>query len=350
LLASQNGFLANQPHNRSPHKRMSHRFIFTVLQLLVLLVPWNVHAETQPLSKANVAIGIYPNRIHSLDLKGGSYTCSFSLWFRWTDPKLKPYESFKVRNGDISSKDESWVGMLPDGKTHLAVVDVNATFSTTWNTSEFPFDQQQLTIEIEESNDEVDELLYSADSDNMTPRIDQGIAGWNIRSIDWVTKTETYSTNYGNNSIPGDKTFTNAHFIYRVSVERNTLLQGAKLLLTPFVILMLLLMGRLMNVRRHATDRVAIGSAALFAAVATHYVITESLPNGLGISIAETCAISAIAACGWYLILTLLAVRAHEADRTHVSMVENINSTGITLILIYCVYIASTGAYHSGFA
>src|SRR4051812_9219278 len=112
-----------------------------------------------------VVVGAYVNQIHEFSLRDDSFTVDFYLWFRWKDPELKPYESFSVVDGRIESRTDAVVRELPDGERH-AYTRVVAKITRFFDVSDYPLDNHQLAIIVEEEDLESHKLRYVADIDN----------------------------------------------------------------------------------------------------------------------------------------------------------------------------------------
>ena len=117
-----------------------------------------------PSAKVVVA-GVYVNQIHEFSLHEDSFTVDFYLWFRWKDPDLKPYESFSVVDGRIESRTDAVVRELPDGERH-AYTRVVAKITRFFDVTDYPLDNHQLAIIVEEEDLEAQKLRYVADTEN----------------------------------------------------------------------------------------------------------------------------------------------------------------------------------------
>jgi len=109
----------------------------------------------------DVLVGIYINSIGEFSLKESGWTADFDVWFRWTGDGVKPGENFQVVNGQIDQREkkESYV----TGREHYERYRVKARLTKFFDASRFPFSDQGLTIQMEDSNHEAERLRYVAD-------------------------------------------------------------------------------------------------------------------------------------------------------------------------------------------
>src|SRR5262249_15620909 len=79
---------------------MRHQLLLVSATLLI----WASAAYAQPadvVQPAEVYVGTYVNQVYSLNLKQNQFTVDFTIWFRSTDPDVKPAASFEVISGRI---------------------------------------------------------------------------------------------------------------------------------------------------------------------------------------------------------------------------------------------------------
>jgi len=137
------------------------------------------------------------------------------------------------------------------------------------------------------------------------------VPAWKVSHINWSDVKYKYDTNYGNTEVKGDKSYTSTGFEYNVGIKHASRYSGFKLLLTPIILLILLNAGKLLKVTHGS--RISLGTSALFASVATHYVITGQVPDSDSFSLAEQVVVLTILASGWYTLMTFFTLNKHES-------------------------------------
>ncbi|WP_108646453.1 hypothetical protein [Polynucleobacter rarus] len=321
--------------------KLTKHLVFLICSALLLSFI-SVNAKTIPLEKPNVKIGLYPKRIYDISFKDQKYSVDFTLWFRWEDDNIMPQKSFKVRNGKLDGLDLVWEGKITDQLTqklvNFAVVNVSATFTDVWDIRNYPFDHQNLKIQIEEDRDETDVLTYEVDIRNMSKNINYPISGWKINGINYFVTNYQFDTNFGNTSEEDEFSTVSSRFEYGIEIQHENTFSTVKYIFTPFLILIILYFGKFMRITENDTDRVNLGITALFAAIAVHFVIADKLPDSNGFSLVEKIVLLTIFMASWYSALTFYAIHCHRdlKDDALEQKMEKINFTGILLAII-CV-------------
>ena len=103
-----------------------------------------------------VYIGTYVNQINSMSLKDEKVQVDFHIWFRWKGDDLKPLETFDLTNGDVDAKEDIY--QATSGGFHYAVCRCLATIQKQWNVRDFPLDNHDITIELEDADQEEEKL------------------------------------------------------------------------------------------------------------------------------------------------------------------------------------------------
>lgn len=143
----------------------------------------------------NVDIGIYLLDVYDLDLKNGSYVADFYIWLRWKG-ELDP-RKFELMNGELDVKEN------PDerkiGDINYVCYRVRGKFRAPFDFRDFPLDRQKLTIEIEDSSNDIGALVYQADLQNTSASHIVDLTGWELAGMPaYKVVTHAYETNYGN--------------------------------------------------------------------------------------------------------------------------------------------------------
>lgn len=269
-------------------------------------------------AKPNVDVGIYVNNIRAISYKNDSYVADITLWFRWDDPKIHPEKTFKIANAKIDSKKEVFNGLIEGTKTRHAIVDVTATIDTKWDIKNFPFDQQRLTIKVEENEDDDTVKMYRVDSNNITTHPIE-IPGWKITGERSYVTSNHYDTNFGDPS--GDpsvsKSFNSTQFNYEIDIKKKSTLIGFKLLIAPIVAI--LLMSVVLRLPASESPRMGVATTSLFALVSSSYIITGQLPDSEGFSFAEKLITFGLIQCAIYLTETVASLKYAKSDNPEMS-------------------------------
>jgi hypothetical protein len=243
-------------------------------------------AETgAPTKPEEVVVGLYVNQVHEFSLKENSFTVDFYLWFRWKNPELRPYETFSIVDGRIESQVEPIVRDLPDGSKH-AYTRVVAKVTRFFDTRAYPLDNHQLTIIVEEEDSETHKLRYVADEVNSAASPTILLPGWVFQRLSTEAGVGKYRSNFGDTSLPTGNESDYARLTTAVSFTRIGATYFTKLFFALWVCVLVALL--VFFIRPIDVDpRFGLGVGALFAAVASQYVVTAALPDTNVVTLAD---------------------------------------------------------------
>ncbi len=256
-------------------------------------------AEHPAAPPENVYVGVYVKQVHGISLKDSLVTVDFHVWFRWTLDGLKPVESFELVNGRIESKQNAYEANV-DG-VHYASCRVVATLRTLWDVSRYPLDSHTFEIEIEDNNLEADKLVYLPDVENSGLSTHAEVAGWSLKPGRAIVTTNMDHTNYGDLSLPSGRESSWSRFVYSIDVSRPGFGIFIKLFAGLFIATAIA-MQALRLPAQHVDARLGLLVGAMFAAVASEYLVAAGLPETNGVTLAEKLHILSFA-----LIFTALA-------------------------------------------
>ncbi len=161
-------------------------FLAAFVFLLLSAVP---AAAQEP---QDVRVGVYVLNVGKFDVSTGSYTVDFYLSFRCDRP-CDP-GAFEFANGRATSVDQ-----LIDEPAEK-FYRIQAALSQNIDLRNYPFDRHNLTIELEDKQQTVEQLRYAADADYSAVDPAVIIVGWELSgwnaSVDehrYEPYDETYS-------------------------------------------------------------------------------------------------------------------------------------------------------------
>lgn len=246
---------------------------------LLLVFEWaSVRAqETLP---HQVTVGAYVNDTQTLNLREHSYAMDIYVWFRWRDPAIDPTETVEIVNpnelwGHVRNVHYEQPLQLPTGELYQ-VLRVQGRFSHKFFFNNFPYDRQQLVVEIEDSVNEVNQLVYVADKNpiSMNPRL--VLPGFRVGIPNFLIETFKYPTDFG------DTRRTEPHAYSRVRIEipiRRPILTSTLKMLLP---VLCVVFGASLMLRLKVTyidARLGVGITSLLTVVAIQLAANETMPS-----------------------------------------------------------------------
>jgi hypothetical protein len=270
--------------------------------LLLFVAPGAARAEEEPpthATPAKVQVGVYVNQIERMSLKDNQFTANFDVWFRWKGNEVKPPATFEVVDGHIEVDDDApYETELADG--HYSSRRIIATVTHFWNISRFPLDNHTIRIAIEDSDLEDFKLTYVADAENCGISPELQVPGWQVGTPTAAVEQHQYHTNYGDTSLPTGNTSSYSRFVYSIPLARPNWGYFLKLFFGLFVATAIAFLA--LFIRPIDLDpRFGLGVGAIFASVASEYVVTSSLPDTSVLTLADVLHILAFV----FIFLTL---------------------------------------------
>jgi len=171
-------------------------------------------------------VGAYIISLHDIDLAKDSFGAD--LWFWSTcEQDLRPldvmdFPTAKQIQTSLSATD------YRSGK-YWSYVKVSGVFRHDWDMSNFPFDRQILSIEVEHTAAPANEFTYMPDIEGSKPGKDIELDGWGITGFDVTSFIYNYDTAFGDPSVNGKETSDYARMAINTSIERETTIGFFKL-------------------------------------------------------------------------------------------------------------------------
>jgi hypothetical protein len=250
--------------------------ILVLLLSLLPLIPSPVYAikpqiSAQTFSKQatgqpiEVKVGVYVLTLGDLDMATGNYTMDFFLSFS-CDQKCNP-DSFDIMNGEVSKHEDQTSDDL--GGTFRAY-RVSASLITNLDVRDYPFDEHDLIIEMEDKLNNTDKLRYVVDEKASGVDSSAVVSGWQIKGTPgWKAEVvDHYYPIY-------DSSYSRYRFYVTIYHPwQSSFLKG---LFAPIVIVIVGLLSVLMKAEK-ISDRLALTTSSLVGAILYHLSVISSIP------------------------------------------------------------------------
>ncbi len=227
-----------------------------------------------------IVIGAYVNDIQELDFRTHSYAVDLYIWFRWRNKDLNPAKSMEFMNR-VAPDDHvreliyEEPKLLPDGSFY-AVVRNQGRFSSKLRLENYPFDRQDLRIEIEDAAGGIDKQAYVPDSRPVTMMSAIVLPGFRIGPPQLIVRANAYPTNFGDPTVGEEEAYSRATIL--VPIERPLTALSVKTFLP--ILLIMACAGLVLFIRPAFIDaRVGLGITALLTLVALQLAGGSSLPE-----------------------------------------------------------------------
>lgn len=253
-------------------------FLIRLSTVLAIFCCTQLSAQTPD----TVRIGAFINDIYDINLGEKSFSAQFWVWFNYKKHELNPLESLEIPNAKSVENSLSFVE--DKGGIIWASKKVNAVLKKDWDVRKFPFDEQQMNIELEESNLDASQMIYIADTANTRFDTTLHVSNWTIERFEMTTKTKKYDTNYGDPTLSADSEYPHASI--NIYIKRNSwglffsLFTG---LYVAFFISSLVFFIDPIDV----DPRFGLSVGALFAAVGNKYIVDSILPQSTAFTLVD---------------------------------------------------------------
>jgi hypothetical protein len=234
--------------------------------------------------KQTVVVGLYLNQVAAIDIKSNTFLADFYLWFRWQG-EIDPTQSWELVNAVETwdfvkepvyrdDEGEARVELLPDG-CKFQQYHVQGRFTHPFHLADYPLDRQELSIRLEDSVYDDDELAYLADLKDSRVNPDMDIPGWIIHQRRFEIDARTYASAMGDPRLEG----------LRCSQFRATLSLGRPLVgylsktLVPIAFVVLITLLTFFISLRYYEGRLGLAVTTLISAVALQLTTSADLPQ-----------------------------------------------------------------------
>lgn len=248
-----------------------------VLGLLNPIMPSGAEEAQGP---HRVTIGMFVNDIQTVNLTTYSYAVDLYLWFRWTGPELDPVSQFEFMN---TFDPESHVQKLlydkpvpqPDGSLYQCV-RYQGMFSAKFPLQDYPFDRQNLTVSVEDTQMTAKQLVYVPDQEPVVVNSEIQLPGYSLGKASLTVRDKSYPTAFGDLSQPDPDPYSRAEF--QIPISRPPV-AGVLKTFIPVILIILSAAFALLLDPKHVEARIGLAITALLTLVAMQFTMLTGLPE-----------------------------------------------------------------------
>lgn len=257
-----------------------------------------------------VKIGVFINDIYDINLSEKSFSTQFWVWFNYRDSSLHPLETVEFPNA--KSVEATLDFTEQKSSIYWAGKKIHAVLKRDWEVSLFPFDIQNLTIELEDSDSDFSEMVYVADADNTKLDTALKIPNWEITSFKLSTGAKKYDTTYGDPTLAGESVYPHAELT--LTIKRRSwglffsLFTG---LYVAFFISTLVFFIDPVDL----DPRFGLSVGALFASVGNKYIVDSFLPQSTAFTLVDKLHILTYVFLLLCIVLSVISLRIWKNGR-----------------------------------
>ncbi len=231
-----------------------------------------------------VKIGAYVFSLYDLDFPGNKVNADFYVWYNAKKDSLDLLNNLEIINSSEFSK--SYETVEKRGDISYNSIRIDATIKQEWQVSDFPFDKQKIEIIIEDFDKDNQKLVFIADTTASKIAKEVHVEGWVIKNFGISVKNHTYETNYGDPDIPLNEYSAYSRATLHFTIEREGKGLFFKLFIGLFISVLMSLLTFFIN-PLDLDPRFGLSVGAIFAAIASQYVITSTLPQNESLTLVD---------------------------------------------------------------
>jgi hypothetical protein len=244
------------------------------ISLLGLVFSLNFYSlSAQP---DTVKVGTYVISIHDINFRDKEYTARFWLWFLYRNQEFDFSTQLDIPNAKSIDSPQ----IIPTIKINgmdLVTMKMKCTMKENWKVHNFPFDKQHLKIQIENSQFDIESLVFVPDVKGSTIDDQEAISGWRIKRFNVSSQTNDYKTGFG------DPRPERSYQIYSTfQVEMDLEREAFGLFMKIFIGMYIAFLIAVISFVPHPSEfepRFGLPVGGLFAAVGNKYIIDSLLPE-----------------------------------------------------------------------
>lgn len=231
-----------------------------------------------------VKVGIYITSLHDIDFKQKEYNTNFWIWFKYKRKEFDFVNNLEIPNAKSFTKSFSDVDTVK-GEIYI-LMKVQATMKDSWKISDFPFDRQRLMIAVENSQFDVNDLVFVPDTSgkHFDPRFT--LSGWAIDSCSLTVGSKAYESSFGIDSLPAPHMDYSA-FRVRLSITRDAAGLFWKMFLGMYIAFLIAYVCFFIH-SDGIDSRFGLSVGALFAVIGNKYIIDSTLPESTTFTLVDT--------------------------------------------------------------
>jgi hypothetical protein len=283
--------------------------------ILLFLVFCPLAGYTQTSDEATpdtVRIGAYVISVHDINFHEKEYTIRFWLWFVHDNPDFDFARQLDIPNAKTIEPPEIIYDSL-DNKSWV-IMKMKCTMKENWNVEDFPFDQQHLKVQIENTLFDNTSLIFMPDTIGSRFDDEEAIDGWIIRNFRVTASDNFYATGFGDID-PENHGSTFSQFVIEMDIERN----AWGLYLKIFIGMYIAFLISMISFTPHPAElepRFGLPVGGLFAAVGNKYIIDSLLPESSSFTLVDTLHTLTFLSIFATLLISAFALNLHDNGKS----------------------------------
>jgi hypothetical protein len=266
-----------------------------------------------------VKVGSYVISVHDINFHEKEYTVRFWLWFLYNNPDFDFSTQLDIPNAKTIDKPE----IISDSMDNKAwvIMKMKCIMKENWNVEDFPFDEQHLKVQIENTLFDNKSLIFLPDTSGSRFDNKEAIDGWRIKNFKVSAKENDYETGFGD-SRPGRNASVFSQFNIEMDIERN----AWGLFLKIFIGMYIAFLISMISFTPHPSElepRFGLPVGGLFAAVGNKYIIDSLLPESSSFTLVDILHTLTFLSIFATLLVSAFVLKLHDNKKTEEALQVN---------------------------
>jgi len=276
-----------------------------------------------------VKVGAYVISVHDINFHDKEYTMRFWLWFLYKNPAFDFQKQLDIPNAK-SMEDPQVIVDSMQGKAWV-MMKMKATMKESWNVHDFPFDEQHLHVQVENTLFDNSSMVFDPDLKGSRYDDKEAIDGWEIKNFKVSAGTNDYETGFGD-SRPGRDLQNFSTFNIDLDIQRDAWGLFMKIFIGMYIAFFI----SVISFTPHPSElepRFGLPVGGLFAAVGNKYIIDSLLPESSSFTLVDT--LHTITFLGIFatLVVSAFCLTLHDKGKDEACIkVNRIGSRAVVII------------------
>ena len=273
-------------------------------------------ASAQP---DTVTVGSYVISVHDINFRDKEYTMRFWLWFLYDNPDFDFATQLDIPNAKSIDTPEIILDSL-NGRA-WAIMKMKATMKESWKVADFPFDEQHLSVQIENSLFDNKSLVFRPDTIGSTYDKDDALDGWNIKNFRVRKIANDYETGFGDQR-PSKSHQNFSAFLIEMDIARSAWGLFMKIFIGMYIAFLISIISFTIKVEE-LEPRFGLPVGGLFATVGNKYIIDSILPETSSFTLVDSLHTLTFMAIFATLVVSAIALRQYDNGNKEASIRYN---------------------------
>lgn len=285
--------------------------------LLFVFMAGLAFAKPSPDVPDTVKVGTYIISLHDINFHDKEYTVRFWLWFLYDNAEFDFSRQLDIPNAKSIEPPEIITDSI-DGKAWV-IMKMKCTMKENWSVEDFPFDEQHLKIQIENTLFDNKHLIFVPDTAGSRYDAKEAIDGWKITNFAVAQRVNDYETGFGDASSNFQEFST---FTITMDIERSAWGLFMKIFVGMYIAFLIAIVSFTPQ-PSELEPRFGLPVGGLFAAVGNKYIIDSVLPESSSFTLVDTLHSMTFFAIFVTLVVSALSLKLHDYGKFDKALLVN---------------------------